>query len=153
MKGFLQTWLVHMRNPLQLLSDVGLQGFLVVQAMLLGVVLSATLYPLFFGLTIWHFVQAALDDAQRSLSSLFLEGCYLGFLGLGTGIMIFSSALAAKRLRHPGWWGTVASVPFYWVLMSVAGWMAIWQFIHAPFHWNKTRHGLSQFQKGETVKG
>ncbi len=153
MKGFLQTWLVHMRNPTQLLRDVGLQGFLVVQAMLLGVVISATLYPVFFGLAIWHFGFSAFNTAEQSLVYLFLEGCYLGFLCLGSGIMIFSGAMAARRLHYPGWWSTIATMPFYWVLMSLAGWMALWQFIHAPFHWNKTRHGLSQLQKQKAVKG
>jgi hypothetical protein len=34
-------------------------------------------------------------------------------------------------------------MPAYWLLQSLAAWMALWQFVRAPFHWNKTRHGLA----------
>jgi hypothetical protein len=37
-------------------------------------------------------------------------------------------------------------MPLYWMLMSAAAWLALWQFVVAPFHWNKTEHGLSRMQ-------
>ncbi|MCB1434980.1 MAG: hypothetical protein KDK75_21340, partial [Alphaproteobacteria bacterium] len=36
------------------------------------------------------------------------------------------------------------TMPIYWLLMSAAAWYALWQFMTAPFHWNKTEHGLSR---------
>jgi hypothetical protein len=45
-----------------------------------------------------------------------------------------------------GWRGTLATMPLYWFLMSAAAWLALWQFIASPFHWNKTEHGLSRLQ-------
>ena len=39
-------------------------------------------------------------------------------------------------------------MPVYWLLMSGAAWLALWQFMTAPFHWNKTEHGLSRLQGG-----
>ena len=32
----------------------------------------------------------------------------------------------------------------YWVLISVAGYKGLWQLIHNPFYWEKTRHGVSK---------
>ena len=55
----------------------------------------------------------------------------------------------AKALRQrglKGWWFTIATMPFYWLLMSIAAWMALWQLAFAPFKWNKTEHGLSKLQ-------
>ena len=33
-------------------------------------------------------------------------------------------------------------VPFYWLAMSLAAWVALYQFIAHPHHWAKTKHGL-----------
>jgi hypothetical protein len=51
---------------------------------------------------------------------------------------------ALRRHRIRGWWRDLLAMPAYWLLMSVAAWLALWQFIVAPFHWNKTTHGLSR---------
>ena len=147
MKGFLQSWLVHMRQPLLLLREVGPAGFLLVQAMLIGVVLSSTLYPIFLGLVAFQFILDILGSQQPALWLVTLRGSYLGFLVLGTVITMLSGLLALRRKHYFGWWGTLITMPIYWMLASLAGWMAIWQFIHAPFKWNKTRHGLSRFQR------
>ena len=146
MKGFLQSWLVHMRNPVLLLRQIGFTGFLVVQAMLIGVVLSATLYPVFLGLTALFLWNTYLNLTEPSLIKVLFEGSYLGFFFIGWGIMILSGAMALRRKGYFGWWGTLLTLPIYCMLTSIAGWMALWQFIHAPFQWNKTRHGLSRFQ-------
>jgi hypothetical protein len=37
-------------------------------------------------------------------------------------------------------------------MMSFAAWYALWQFIAAPFHWNKTEHGLSSVQRRQRNK-
>jgi glycosyltransferase XagB len=33
-------------------------------------------------------------------------------------------------------------IPFYWLLMSIAAWVALYQLALRPFHWEKTQHGL-----------
>ena len=54
----------------------------------------------------------------------------------------------ALRQRHiSGWLGALVTMPVYWFMMSAAAWYALWQFMAAPFHWNKTEHGLSALQK------
>jgi hypothetical protein len=55
---------------------------------------------------------------------------------------------ALRRYRIFGWWRELMAMPAYWLLMSVAAWLALWQFIVAPFHWNKTVHGLSRKRVG-----
>ncbi len=45
-----------------------------------------------------------------------------------------------------GWWFTIATMPIYWLLMSISTWMALRQLIFAPFKWNKTEHELSKLQ-------
>jgi hypothetical protein len=33
-------------------------------------------------------------------------------------------------------------IPFYWLAMSVAAWIALYKLVVAPHHWSKTKHGL-----------
>jgi hypothetical protein len=61
------------------------------------------------------------------------------------GGYLVSMALAARGLTLQGLkarWKVIASLPFYWLLMSVAAWLALWDFAHQPFYWHKTRHGF-----------
>ena len=41
-------------------------------------------------------------------------------------------------------------MPVYWLLISAGGWLALWQLIVAPFHWNKTDHGIAETEERET---
>jgi glycosyltransferase XagB len=53
MKGWMQTWAVHMRSPGRLLRELGLKGFVGMQLIVLGNVAAALLHPFFlFGLLI-----------------------------------------------------------------------------------------------------
>jgi len=45
LKGFLATWFVHMRNPLQTLRELGVTAFLVMNAQSIGVFAAALLHP------------------------------------------------------------------------------------------------------------
>ena len=38
----------------------------------------------------------------------------------------------------------VLLMPFYWFLISLGAWKGVLQFLHKPFHWEKTRHGLDE---------
>jgi hypothetical protein len=42
-------------------------------------------------------------------------------------------------------WDIVAYVffvPIYWLMMSIAAWIALYQIIFKPHYWEKTVHGL-----------
>jgi glycosyltransferase XagB len=66
---------------------------------------------------------------------------------LGYGVSIYAANKALGKLGIFRWWGTLASMPFYWILMCAAAWLALYQFIVCPFAWNKTEHGLSKFYR------
>ena len=52
-KGWMQTWLVHMRSPLRLARELGLPGFAVFQLLVGGTVLAALIHVLFAARLIW----------------------------------------------------------------------------------------------------
>jgi len=140
-KGWLQTWLVLMRDPARLVRDIGIPAFATFQLMVGGMLISALLHPLIF-VFLWLGASAMLDapkdDLPLGVISLFVMdfvniiGSYLIFLGLGVGSMIDHE----KRLIGWRW----ALVPLYWLMISVAAWRAAIELKTKPFHWNKTPH-------------
>jgi glycosyltransferase XagB len=146
LKGFLQTWLVHMRAPGQLARNIGIDGFWTAQCMTLGVVGSALFHPFLLAFSLWSLLPANMSRLPQTASTHLLTGLGLAIL---IGGYIVSMAIAAKGLRAIGFsrrWPVIATLPCYWLLMSVAAWQALWDFFVRPFHWHKTRHGLTLAQ-------
>jgi glycosyltransferase XagB len=143
LKGFLATWLVHMRDPFRLLRELGPSGFWAAQAITIGVFASALLHPICLVVTV---VLALMSPGLPETAGLILvtiAGLNLFVFIAGYVIAIILARDALRRRGIAGWHGTIATMPVYWLLMSAAAWLALWQFIFAPFHWNKTEHGLS----------
>jgi cellulose synthase/poly-beta-1,6-N-acetylglucosamine synthase-like glycosyltransferase len=141
LKGYMQTLLVHTRQPLQLIRLTGLRGFLGFVFFIGGTVLSALFNPVF-----WLIYFVWLVVATSGFDVVFPQ--YLLFISLfnllaGNGAFIFLSMIAPLRR---GW---LKLIPFsltafgYWVLISIAAYKALWQLIRSPFYWEKTHHGLS----------
>jgi glycosyltransferase XagB len=147
LKGFLQTWLVHNRNPLLLLKEVGPFGFCAVQCMTLGIFLSSLVHPVFLLITAWNFLppQFFTKIGEPNGPIMAYASFMLLLAGYFSGILL--SARGLRRAQHFGWFRTLIGIPAYWLLMSVAAWLALWDFCVAPHHWHKTRHGLSRSQK------
>jgi cellulose synthase/poly-beta-1,6-N-acetylglucosamine synthase-like glycosyltransferase len=149
LKGFLQTWLVHMRSPLRLLEEVGAAGFWASQAYTAGLVASALFHPFCLGLTVWLIATGRALSADAGIFATIVAGINLAVLVSGYAVTILAGRKAMRRKGVAGWYFTLATMPIYWLLISLAAWAALWQFIVAPFHWNKTEHGLSSFQARE----
>ncbi|PZF78681.1 glycosyltransferase [Aestuariivirga litoralis] len=147
LKGSLVTWLVHMREPLVFMRDVGPAGFWVAQVLTLAVVVSVLLHPICMVATVLLYVQGAVRAEPRGTSLIILAGLNLAVFVAGYAASIILTRRALLRRGIRGWYGTLATMPFYWVLMSGAAWMAIWQLFTRPFHWNKTEHGFAAYQQ------
>lgn len=147
LKGFLATWLVHMRNPIRLMRELGPAGFWAMQALTLGVFASALVHPLCMAFTLGLFIMYPALPSGAGIALILLAGLNLFILLAGYGLAIVLTRRGLHRRGIFGWAGTLATMPLYWLLMSAAAWLALWQFIRAPFHWNKTEHGLSTFQQ------
>ncbi|WJH38913.1 glycosyltransferase [Aliirhizobium terrae] len=140
-KGWLQTWLVLMRDPARLMRELGVLPFITFQLLVGGMLVSALLHPLIF-IFLWIGATAMLDapkdDLPLGVLTLFVMdfvnilGSYLIFLGLGVGSMIDHE----KRLLGWRW----VFVPFYWLMISLASWRAVVELKTRPFLWNKTPH-------------
>ena len=140
LKGYIQTYFVHMRSPLRLWKDLGTWNFLNFQLLIGGIVFSFLINPLFWLMaTLWFVFRLQV------LTNLFpLPVFAMGTFCLFAGNFAFVYTLAAGCYNR-GYHDLVKYAllsPVCWVLMSVSGWRAFLQFFSNPFHWEKTQHGL-----------
>ncbi len=148
LKGFLQTWLVHMRSPVKTMRELGPGGFWVLQCCTIGVFMSALLHPFLAILSAYLFITSPSPAADLSFWVTLQGGVNLAVFVSGYGVTMFAANRALLKVGLRNWQSTIATMPLYWMLMSIAAWLALWQFIVAPFVWNKTEHGLSKLQSG-----
>ncbi|MBD9373983.1 glycosyltransferase [Rhizobium sp. ARZ01] len=140
-KGWLQTWLVLMRRPTLLVSEMGAIPFTVFQVLIGGLLLSSLAHPLliaYVGHAVWQMTSDGPFTANGLLLWLFLIdvanifGSYAVFIALGRAPM-------KQRERAAVGWRWIL-VPFYWMFVSVAAWRALGELRGNPFFWNKTTH-------------
>ncbi|HTW13801.1 MAG TPA: glycosyltransferase [Nocardioides sp.] len=140
-KGYFQTWLVHMRNPLQLLSQTGLRGFMSFN-LTMGSAFVLLLNPIFWGLTTLYFFTQAGFIEQLFPGIVFYAASAMLFVG--NFVFIYLNVAGSLQRGEFGITGTALLSPLYWGLMSLAAWKGFIQLFTNPFYWEKTEHGLDE---------
>lgn len=141
-KGYLQTWLVHMRQPVQLLREVGLRGFLRFNLFVGGTPALALLNPVFWGLTIlWFLLKPAF--ILELLPAPVYYASLLAWL-LGNFFFLYTFVVAAYHHPEKRVFTAALLAPLYWVAMSLAAAKAFLQLVFTPQYWEKTQHGLAK---------
>ncbi len=141
-KGYMQTWLVHMRHPVLLWRELGPKGFMGFQMTVGGTPMQFLVNPILWAITlIWFLFEPPF---MKEIFSGWIY--YVGNLCLFLGNVAFMYAniigvLKAKRWSLAIW---AALSPIYWVFMSIAAYKALNQLIFKPSYWEKTVHGLSR---------
>lgn len=139
-KGWMQTWLVHMRRPGRLVRELTPFGALAFQLFLACNVLAALVHPVFMLLLCISLWAAPPLDAIRTMDAapLFIATLLGGYLST---IVIDVIGLKRRGLLAHSW--VLVLTPFYWFLLSLAAWRALLQLIYDPQRWEKTEHGLA----------
>ncbi len=143
-KGWMKTWLVHMRSPRRLFADLGLMGFISFQLVVGGSVLAALIHPLILAGFVYTYVAGLPFLGTEGTLPTLLAALYCTVLGAGyfTSIFLGYRGLARRNLRSSAC--RLALVPLHWLLLSLAAWRALLQLMRAPQHWEKTEHGLAR---------
>lgn len=142
-KGYIQTWLVYMRDPSGLKRRLGTRAYYGFQFFVGAPALTFLLAPILWSVCII----APLGLLPIELSPFMLTLCGISFVGGVAMNWVYARAV----LRLERWSGMTAALlvfPFYWILHSIACARALWQLARAPHRWEKTTHGVSSvFQK------
>lgn len=143
-KGWLQTWMVHMRAPLALWRALGARGFLALQIQFFGGLFANAVLPLWLILAIFTLMGrpvAGPDGSFRGDIGFTLAIAALLF-GYATAVSLAVAVLKARPIGVSprllfGW-------PIYTLLLSLSMLRATWEWLRRPHHWAKTAHGLAR---------
>ncbi|MEE3853151.1 glycosyltransferase [Gordonia sp. LSe1-13] len=147
-KGYMQTWLVHMRRPVQLWRILGPVAWYRFTLLIAGTPLIACMNMVF-----WLIMVIWIAGQPAVFHDLFPGPIYyLSLISLifGNGAAIYMNLVAIREDgRSPLMWSALM-IPAYWVMMSVAAIKGMWQMLFNPSYWEKTFHGLSSGSSGSS---
>ena len=143
MKGWMQTLIVHLRQPRRLVRELGAMRATALIAMLAGGVLGPLVGPLFMALFIheglWGVLFSPMTTIDMIASALWCSIAVLGAIALVVPILIGSRRRGLTRLLP-----LLLLLPAYQILLGLAAAMALVDLFRRPHHWAKTTHGLAR---------
>lgn len=139
MKGWLQTYLVHMRDPAALGRDLGLRGFAAFQILFIGMIVSAIAHPLFLVLLGWAIGLLASGHPPDAWTGALMLLDLVNVLGGVLAAVLLALATVEgpdrRRLLRELLW-----LYPYWLLVSFSAACAFVELYRRPHHWAKTPH-------------
>ncbi len=138
MKGFTQTWLVHRRNTQH--PKGGWRTVLTVDLFIGGTVIAALVNPLLWIASIAQWMTGAWAAALLPAPAGDVAVAALAF---GNFALIPLAAFAPRRRGLSRLSPSALLTPVYWLMMSGAAYVALWQLATRPHYWEKTERGLN----------
>ncbi len=146
-KGYLQTWLVHIRRPVEMWRSVGPRSFVRLTLILAGTPIIAVLNLVFWFITIlWFLGQPAVVGA---VFPWFVYFPALVALIVGNGATLYMNLVSLREDDRADLIVPALTVPGFFAMMSVAAAKGVYQLIRNPSYWEKTFHGLAQRPQAE----
>lgn len=142
-KGYIQTYFVHMRDPKSFVETGSIKDFLIFQFTIGGKILSMFINPLMWLITISYFLLRA--QLGPFIESFFPTSIlYLGVFSLiiGNFLYLYYYMIGCAKRGYDDLMKYVFLIPLYWLGMSIAAWKAMYEIIVNPHYWSKTVHGL-----------
>lgn len=140
-KGYLQTYVVHMRQQSlrQLINPHSLMFQLTVGGKLAFIFIN----PLLWLMTLsYFFLYALTGDFISSLYPSLVFYTAVISLVFGNFLFLYYYMVGCAKREEWGLIKYIFLVPFYWLMISMAGGIALYQFLVKPHYWEKTVHGL-----------
>jgi len=150
-KGYLQTYLVHMRDPIRLWKELGRRGFTDFQMLVGASSLVLLLNPVMWLLTALYLATRG-SPMGAFIETLFPAPIYypaLVSLTIGNFVLFYVNAYVCVRHNLLDMTRYTLLTPVYWVLMSLGAWAGVISLIRNPFYWAKTEHGDNQPGPGD----
>lgn len=139
-KGWMQTWLVHMRHPVGLFRDLGPRQFFGFNLIGMGMVVSSIAHPIFLAtpilllrnpLGLWQ----GADLLIATIIGINIFNLIAGYLAVGV-----LTRRTLKLRRRTVIASALLGLPLYWLMMAAACVRAMGQLAVAPHSWEKTPH-------------
>ena len=139
LKGYAMTYGVHMRNPAQLVRDLGWWRFVGVQIIFFCSLSQVALAPLLW--TFWALFLGLPHPLVGLMPPGMMTGLMVVFLG-SEAVSISVGVLAVSGPKHRFLRIWVPTLHVYFPLASLAAIKGFWEILTKPFYWDKTTHGV-----------
>ncbi len=146
LKGYMTTYLVHMRRPMQLHRQLGNWKFWGFQAHFVSALSQFFLAPV-----LWSFWLVFLG-VPHPLGRVLPHEVLVGFGSLFLVSEVLNIAIhmtAVSGRKHSFLMGWAPTMHFYAPLGTIAAYKALYEIVLKPFYWDKTAHGLSLHGTGQ----
>ncbi len=140
LKGWMQTILVHSRNPFHFLDDVGFKNAMAFHLLMTSIVISALIHPVFLATSIIQIINLNTPSSTH-FDGLIIATSIFNLVGGYTTYALLAYAVL-QQTKYDMFSKLLFTLPIYWILISFAGWRAIIHLIVKPHDWEKTPHGL-----------
>ncbi len=144
LKGYIVTYIVHMRAPFVLWRQLGPWKFLGFQAHFVTALSQFILAPILW--SFWLVLFALPHPLEQFVSREILLVLGLSFLIIEL-LNALVNATAVSRPSHRHLFPWVPTMHFYYPLGAIAAYKALYELVVKPFYWDKTQHGLSAIVK------
>lgn len=141
-KGYMQTYLVHMRNPVRFVKTHGIHAF-IFQLVVGGKIASLFINPLLWAATISYF--ALYQIVGPTIEALYPAPIfYIAVISLvfGNFLYLYYYMIGCAKRGHWSLIKYVFLILAYWLAISFAAVIAAYQLIVKPHYWEKTIHGF-----------
>jgi cellulose synthase/poly-beta-1,6-N-acetylglucosamine synthase-like glycosyltransferase len=149
LKGWMQTYAVHMRDPRGLRRELGLGGFWAFQGLFAAVVISTLAHPLFYILLAYDAAHGGFMRQAESLLGLHFWAIATFNLVAGYGAAVVLGVVSLRARGVANLLPQILLIPVYWLCISGAAYRALYQLIADPFYWEKTQHGISKVSRAK----
>jgi cellulose synthase/poly-beta-1,6-N-acetylglucosamine synthase-like glycosyltransferase len=142
-KGYMQTYLVHLRRPSNYISRGRVRELVSLFAIIGSAPATFLVNPVMWallGLYIAKRQTLAPDFHILYVAPIFYPAVIC--LVAGNFLYLYLCLVACAKNEQYGLLPWVLTLPAYWALMCVAAGMALFQLCVNPHHWEKTHHGL-----------
>lgn len=141
-KGYMQTYLIHNRNIAQFTKEKGVHALLF-HLIIGGKIAFILINPLLWVATIAYFtLYAFVGPAIESLYPSVVFYMAVISLVFGNFLFMYYYMIGCLKREQYSIIKFTFLVPFYWIMISIAGFIALYQLFFKPHYWEKTVHGL-----------
>jgi cellulose synthase/poly-beta-1,6-N-acetylglucosamine synthase-like glycosyltransferase len=142
-KGYMQTYLVHMREPEHYIKQRRFREFLSLQLVVGGKAGVLLINPIMWILLLIAIVfRPFISNIYGSLIPLPILVMSIICLVVGNFFYGYIYLLACMKREQYHLVKWMLLIPLYWLMASIAACMALYQLITKPHYWEKTVHGL-----------
>lgn len=138
LKGYLQTYIIHMRSPRDLIKRVGIKGFIGINLFVGAPPLVYLMSPIIWSISILGLLpEVRIVSIPDWIQMLMFTSLTINIV---LHIILAQYAITLERWRYMGL--AALLFPFYNLLNIFSSYKALWQLFTKPHFWEKTTHGL-----------